>query len=414
MDRDIDPNQIRARNIKRIIAVIFFAAVAVTILVLGPGLFRTRLTRQNLTIAKVEAGPLTASIYSTGTVEPELEHVIASPFATRVLRVLKQPGTRLQRGEAFLELDTNQARLAAEKIGQQIKLKRNQQNQSRLELSNTLISLNSQLGVKQLELESARTNSGRMRQLFRDGLLSQSQLDQALLEEQKTSLEQAALDAKIKQAGETTQVQLDGLEMEMAMLEKEWTEARRQLELATASADCDGVLTWVRQEEGAAVPAGDVLGRIADLSSFRVKVTVSDVHSGQLTSGMPVMIRLNENRLAGQIRSVLPTITNGTISLIAGLDDPAAAFLKPNLRVDVEIVTEHRARTLRLKRGPAVKPGSVQDLYVIRNGWAKKTKVNCGLASFDECEVLAGLAAGDEVIISTMDDYSHLSEIQIK
>ena len=414
MDRHIGPGQIRARLFKRIVLALILAGVAAAAIFLGPGLLRFRLQRRDITTATVEAGPLTASIYATGTMEPELEHVISSPFATRVVRVRKQPGARLRRGEAFLDLDTHQARLAADKISQQIDLKQNQQGQIRLELSNTLLSLQSQLDVKQLELASARTHTGRMRQLFQDGLLSRAQLDQAQLDENKAQLESAALEAKIEQAREATRVRIAGLEMEMAMLGKELVEARRQLDLATASADCDGVLTWVHPEEGSAVLAGEMLGRIADLNSFQVKVTVSDVHSGQLSAGMPVVVRINESRLTGQVRNVLPTITNGAISLVAGLDDPSATFLKPNLRVDVEIVTQYKARTLRLRRGPAVKPGGIQDLFVIRDGWANKTRAGLGLASFDECEVLSGLAAGDEVIISAMDEYAHLSQIQIK
>jgi hypothetical protein len=43
-----------------------------------------------------------------------------------------------------------------------------------------------------------------------------------------------------------------------------------------------------------------------------------------------------------------------------------------------------------------------------------RTPIGLGIASFDEFEVVNGLADGDEVIISDMRDYLHLREINIK
>jgi hypothetical protein len=37
-----------------------------------------------------------------------------------------------------------------------------------------------------------------------------------------------------------------------------------------------------------------------------------------------------------------------------------------------------------------------------------------GLAGIDDVEVLSGLAEGDEIIISDMRDYAHLSEVALK
>jgi hypothetical protein len=43
-----------------------------------------------------------------------------------------------------------------------------------------------------------------------------------------------------------------------------------------------------------------------------------------------------------------------------------------------------------------------------------RTPVELGVASFDRCEVLKGLAAGEEVVISDMKDYAHLTEVKIR
>jgi len=51
---------------------------------------------------------------------------------SRVVRLLEHPGAPVRRGEAILELDTNQLRLALERLEQQIGLKRNEVEKARL------------------------------------------------------------------------------------------------------------------------------------------------------------------------------------------------------------------------------------------------------------------------------------------
>jgi hypothetical protein len=52
-----------------------------------------------------------------------------------------------------------------------------------------------------------------------------------------------------------------------------------------------------------------------------------------------------------------------------------------------------------------------------RNGTSLKAErrtVRIGLIGADTCEILSGLQDGDEVIISNMNDYQHLTSVAIK
>jgi HlyD family secretion protein len=154
----------------------------------------------------------------------------------------------------------------------------------------------------------------------------------------------------------------------------------------------------------------------ADLSSFRVDATVSDIHAQRLRTGLPVRLRLNENDyLEGRVGRILPTVDNGIINLEVELEEKAHPLLRPNMRVDVYIVTERKAKALRLKRGPFINGGEgIHDVFVIRGAVALKNEVRIGIANFDYYEVVEGLLEDDEVIISNMKDYKHMHEVRIK
>jgi HlyD family secretion protein len=173
------------------------------------------------------------------------------------------------------------------------------------------------------------------------------------------------------------------------------------------------VLTWVLSQEGALVHRGDVIARIADLSSFRVDGSVSDVHAGQLRPGMPAVVRINDESLDGTISEVFPTIENGVIRFTVALAKASHASLRPSLRADVLVITERKPRALRLKRGPFA-DSVARQVFVVRGDRAIRVPVTLGLAGIDDVEVTSGLGEGDEVIISDMRDYAHLSEVKIK
>jgi HlyD family secretion protein len=414
MDREIDVSVRRKILLRRVALAAVLVAIIAAAFVWGPGLIKSSIARARIRTARVDAGPVEATITASGNVTPEFEQVISSPVNARVLKVLKRPGAVLDRGEPIIQLDLNESVLAIEKLNQQIELKQNQQARAKLDLENTLIDLQGKWDIKNLDYKAAKAATARNRELFRQGLLSEERLREVELIEEKTAFELKQLEESKRNAQQSTKTQLQGLALEMKTLEGERVEAQRQLELATTKSDCKGVLTWVVNEEGSTVQKGAVLARIADLSSFRVEATISDVHAGRLSVGLPVKVKVNgETTLAGAVTRINPTVTNGVITLIVGLEDKSNELLRSNLRVDVFIATERKDRVLRIKKGSFAGADGTRDVFVIRGDAAVKTQVRFGVAGADHFEVLQGLLEGDEVIISDMTDFMHVKEVKL-
>jgi HlyD family secretion protein len=269
--------------------------------------------------------------------------------------------------------------------------------------------------VATIDVKSSRIKLEQVTRLRESGLVSDDQVREAQVALEKAEVDLAEVRESIANAEGAHAAELEGLGLETAMLVKERDQAARQLDLATARADRGGVLTWVVAEEGAAVRRGDVLARIADLSTFRVSATLSDVHAQRVTVGMPARIRVNEEATVdGSVSSILPTIKDGVMTLVVALDEKSSPLLRANLRVDVFIVTDRRASALRVKRGPFATAEGEQDVFVVRADRALRRRARLGLMSFEHVEVQQGLFAGDEVIVSDMRDYAHLSEVRLK
>ena len=414
MDRPLDSQFRKTRFIRRVTLAGGVLVAVVVLFVWGPGWITPTVSRSRVRTARVDVGPIAAVITASGTVMPEIEEAISSPLDTRVVRIFARAGAVLSPGQPLVELDSSEARLALERSARNLALKQNEQAKTKLELERRLNDLDSQASIKRLQLQSLQSQLTRNQQLFKEGLLSVEQLTQSELAERQAGIELKKIENERLNAGQSNAATVEGLALELATLANERREAMRQLELAAPKADRKGVLTWSLTVEGATIRKGEAIARISDLSSFRVDATVSDVHATRLAAGLQVQVKVGDETLDGTVATVLPTIQNGVITLQVALADKSSRLLRSNMRVDVLIITGRKPNVLRIKKGPFADGEGARQAFVVRGDRAVRTPVELGLASYDDFEVVRGLAQGDEVIISDMRDYAHLKEIRIR
>src|SRR5688572_6697577 len=414
MDRPL-PDATARRNRLRLAAQIGLPAAAIiAVLILLPGWMRPTVARARIRTAIVQTTPIEAIISAAGTVTPEVERILSSPVDARLLQVLKRPGAAVNAGEPVAELDLGDSQLALERIDGNLAITDNKQEQARLALETSLADLDARIERRALDLQMLEDKAASSERLSEEGLLSQQSLREARLAAKQAAIDLAQLRQERRQAERSTTLQTQGLSLERTALTKEAAAARRTHDLATTRSDRDGVVTWILGQEGALVRRGEVIARIADLRSFRVDATVSDVHSGRIAAGLPVHVVVNDVDLPGTISEVRPTIENGVIQFTVSLREPSHRLLRPNMRLDVHVVTDRKAQALTVRQGPSVSGSGKAEVFVVRGARAIRTPIVFGLRGANDVEVVSGLDAGDEVVLSDMRDYLHLDQLEVR
>ena len=415
MDRPLTDTERRQNRLRGAVKVGLPLAAVAVVLILLPGWMRPTVERTRIRTATVQSGAIEAVITASGTVVPEIERALSSPVDAKLLRLLKRPGAAIRTGEPVAELDLTESRLALEKLAGSLAITDNKQSQARLALDRSLADLDARIERKALEAESLTRKAAASQQLADQGLASQQQLGDAQLAARQATIEVGQLRRERADAQRSTDLQSEGLSLERASLAKEAAAARRTLDLATARADSDGIITWILPQEGTLVHRGEVIARVADLRSFRIDAQVSDVHSGHIRAGMPVnVVANNDVTLHGSIAEVLPNVENDVIRFSVTLDERSHAALRPSMRVNVLVVTDRRPKTLTVRQGQFVTGADSADVFVIRDGHVRRTPARWGLRGFDTIEVVSGLQEGDEVILSDMKDYQHLEQLEVR
>lgn len=414
MDRELDATDRYRRLGRRAAWGGGTIALAAIVLLLLPGWLRPSVARAEIRTGTVDRGPVEGIVEASGTVIPAFESVISSPVEARVEKVLKRPGEVVKAGEAILVLDTSASKLDLEKLEAQLARKANEQQQLRINLEKSLIDLKGQIERQKLDSEGATYRFEQNQKLRTDGLVSEQTARASEADAKKAKIELEQLQASVASAHRSTDAQLQGVELDLATLHKERDDARRLLELATTRSDRSGVLTWVVPQEGTTVRRGDVIARIADLDSFRVEASVSDVHSSSLHAGQPVRVKLDGQTLDGRLASIDPTIENGAVKFKVDLADARNPRLRNALRVDVLVVTDARVNALRVPKGPFAQGGQTEDVFVVQGDHAVRRRARLGLTGYEFYEVIDGLAPGEVVIVSDMKDYTHLERVNLK
>jgi HlyD family secretion protein len=414
MDRIIPESEVRRRMAKRVVgSLVAIAALAFSVAATMQWL-RPSLRRADLQLARVERGSVDNTLQAAGTIMPAVEQVVSSPVEARVLRIVRRAGDRVRAGDELVALDTSASRLDVGRLEDRIKQKKSEQEQARLRSDETIAGLNAQIAQKTLDVEIARYRSRQNETLHHEGLVSQSELLAAQTIEKKSGIELAQVREAVVRAQRGRAAEAVSYEVELRTLANERDESVRQLGLAMMHADRDGVITSIVQEAGTTIRRGDVVARIADLSSFRVTATISDMHAASLAPGQRVRVKLDDQTsLDGTISGIDPQIANGAARFEIRLDQPSHPRLRNNVRGDVFVISGRHDGVLRVRRG-ALGASESEEVFVLRGDELVRTQVRWGLAGEEALEIRDGLREGEQVVINNMSDYAGVKKLRLK
>jgi HlyD family secretion protein len=413
MDKEITLEVSSQKRKKGAMIAIISIAVLVLLIVVLRGFIKSSIKRADITTATVEVGNIENTLNGTGEVLPEFEEIITSPINASIQSTLMSAGNRVKPGQSILTLDRSATQTEFDKLNFTLESKRNEISNLKLDLGKSFYDIQSNNDIKQLRISSLADAVENAKRLFKAGGGTREGIEQAELNLKVAQLEKKQLENEIKNKQQTMQIEMKEAQIAADIQENDLKALQRKLALANVVATRPGVITYVNKNIGANVHEGETLARIADLSSFKVLGSISDNSMDQLHSGIPVIVRINDTQLRGHVTNVSPSVQNSIISFDIQLDDRANKQLRPNMKVDVFLVTATHNKIMRVANGPAFKGPTVQDIFVISNGKAERRTVHIGLTNFDYVEIQDGVKPGDVVITSDMSEFKNSKEITV-
>ncbi|MFA5330646.1 MAG: HlyD family efflux transporter periplasmic adaptor subunit [Prolixibacteraceae bacterium] len=385
-----------------LVAVLIFSAVIVFILLfryLGSHSYLNSGQQQTHTII-VDRGLVYDPIEATGTVEPENEVIILSPLTSIIQKINKEPGSRVRKGEIIVELDKKPTREEIEQISDQLEVKSNSLERSRLEGQMARIDLDYNVEVKKLKIASIKAQLADEEQLLSVGGISSAKID-----ETKQNLVLAEKDLEVVQKKNSIRLKQmktdeNGLNLQIEIQKKQLADKVEMIDKLDIKAPSDGIILSILGREGEKVGNDKMLISMSDLTTFKIKGSIDEKYSEFVKTGNPVYIFVENEKLNGTIGNVTPTVADNQIQFNVHLENTANPKLKPNQTVKIQVLKSVKSNALRISSNTKFKENSEQIVYVLDSGDVEERTVQFGMKGSDYQEVITGLNEGDKVILS--------------
>ncbi|MGH8289492.1 MAG: efflux RND transporter periplasmic adaptor subunit [Steroidobacteraceae bacterium] len=187
---------------------------------------------------------------------------------------------------------------------------------------------------------------------------------------------------------------------------------KQRLDQLTVRSPVNGMVAQLGQADQTHVARSAPLVTVVDLSALAIQFQVAESLSDGIKPGLPTDITLDGQAVKGVVTSVSPDVQDGWVTGRARFVGSQPIGLRQNEQAAVRIVLGRHDDVLKVERGAFLSP-ETNYLYVLRDDEALRVPVELGAASISEIQVLRGLAAGDQVVISDTSAFNDAPEVKI-
>src|ERR1700733_6852689 len=366
--------------------------------------------RSRLSIATVERGSFVRDIAADGQVVAAVSPTLyANALGTVTLKV--HAGDTVSKGQVLAVIDSPDltAKLSQEEatsVGLRIDWQR-----ATLDAEQKLLQLRDAFNQAQVDQKTSQRELDRSRKAYELGSYTELQALKAQdsLEKAQFAFEQA----KTNYESKPKQNNFD-IDSKKALFDRQQflvADLKRQVDGLNVRSPVDGQVGQVHVADRASVAKDAPLLTVVDLSALEVEIKVTESLARDLRPGMSADLEGAGHHWAGTGSGVSPEVVagQGTARLRFGVEKPAG--LRQSQRLSVRIFIDRRDNVLMVDRGAFVDQEGGGFAYIVHGNVAERRPVQLGAASIAKVEILEGLSAGDQIVISGTDEFKSAQRI---
>ena len=372
--------------------------------------------RPSLWFGTVKRGPMIRQVHGPGQLKPEQIRYIPAVTGGRVDRVLVRSGANVQAGTVLLEMSNPDVELQALTAQQQLASAQAQ-----------LVSLHTSLMTGKLNQEGVVNN---MRTQYREAQRQFTSGESLATRNLIASNEVARLRDNAQDLQERLRIEEQRLDLMSTTIDSQLTLQRDQINRLRAIADYNqqrinslrvvagvaGVVQALDLQEGQWVQSGQSLAQVLQPGRLKAELKIPETQARDVSIGQSADIDTHNGHISGHVIRKDPGATNGTVTIDVSLEGTLPQGAVPDLQVEGTIEIERLRDVLSVQRPAYGQPNSTSSLFRTTDGgrYAERVNVKYGRASVNDIEIVDGLRAGDEVILTDMTRWDNVDRVRIK
>lgn len=401
----------------------YFIAITITViaiilyLVAAPSLSNWSnsdhsVSKQRLRLATVERGDFVRDLSVQGRVVASVSPRLYSP-AQGTITFEIDAGDTVTIGQVLAYIDSPE-------LTNQLKQEESSLQRSQMELDREKIQAKKQALENQkavdlalVALTAADREKRRADKAYQSHSISQIDFEKAQddLENAKLVHQHAVKDANLNQESLAFEIQTKELQVERQNLLVQ--ELTRKVDELTMRSPVNGIVGNLAVQQKNQVTRNQPILSVVDLSEFELEVDIPESYADDLAIGMTAEVSLNGETHTARLVTISPEIENNQVSGRVRFAANHPSGLRQNQRLTTRILMENKADVLMVQRGQFLDSGSGRIAYLVKDGLAVKTAISTGARSLSNVEIVAGLSAGDTIIVSGTDQFNGAEQVLI-
>jgi HlyD family secretion protein len=372
--------------------------------------------KEKITIESIVENEFKDYFVVIGTVEPIRTVYLDAIEGGRVEEILIDEGNMVKKGDVILKLSNTNLIL---------EISNNESNVSRSinEFENTKINLEIQNITRKQGLINTEMNLKRQKrqyeynkQMFEDNHISKEEFSQSQ-EEYLASLEQYnLLKAALKSDSLYRVNSLSSMEANVNRMKDNLKIIQSQMDNLNVKAPVDGELASLNQEIGEVIIYGTRIGTVNILDHYKLRVDVDEHYIARVHRGLPGSFDFAGSSYKLKIDKVYPEVNNGrfAVDMIFTSERPDQIRIGQTFRIKLELGESQQA--ILIHRGGFYQSTGGQWVYVVneKGDLAVKRSISIGRQNPRYYEVLEGLNPGEQVIVSSYDNFNDVDQLILK
>jgi HlyD family secretion protein len=357
-------------------------------------------TRASVWIDTVREGEMLRQVRGPGTLVPREIRWIAAQTAGRVEHVLVRPGAVVKADTVLVEMTNPELVREAEEARLALDAAEAELTELRLSLKSQQLDQRASLASARSEYESARLGAEADKAAGDAVAALTAQRSELLAEQHKIRLDIET--DRLAQFADTMKAQIAAREAVVAQVRNAYERKQQLVDWLTVRASVAGVVQQVLVEDGQTLVLGANIARVARPDDLRAEIDIPETQARDVQLGQKVAVDTRNGVVEGQVVRIDPAVEQGTVQVDVDLTGPLPAGARPDLSVDGTIEIERLPRVLFTGRPAYGQPNSTVGLFkLVEDGrYAIRVPVEIGRTSVNAVEIVKGLTAGDQVILS--------------
>ncbi|BDD11563.1 ABC transporter permease (plasmid) [Fulvitalea axinellae] len=366
-----------------------------------------RVETAKLVLAEVKAGQFNDYIRVDGQVEPISTIFLDAEEGGKVREILVEEGAQVDSGQVLLRLENRTLYETILNSESQLAQKENIMRQTLINFEKDRINSREQLLTQEFSLRKRKRNFEQQKLLFEEKLIPRENYIVA-----KEDLEQAVrlMDIRKEKVRQDSLMRIS----EMSKLRSDLEKMRITVDMVRARKDnlnlkapVAGQLGLLDAQLGQSIGRGSRVGQVNVLTDFKVRFQIDEYYLDRVRTGLEATLEKGGKTYTLRVRKVFPEVRNGSFRVEMVFKGERPKNIRTGQSYNVALRLGSPKDALMLAKGGFFHATGGRWVFVVSQDGTRATKreIRVGRQNPKHYEILEGLDAGEQVVVSGYDSF---------